>query len=258
MLPLLALAVWTSVAPAAASPAAAGPAPERWAAAPPAVPPAAAPGTRAAEAEPSAGEPGRVVEEVVAVVRPPGGEARVITLTKVAEAGRIALVSRGGLEAADRPLDGAALHASLEWYIDQILLHDEAARLEVFEVGRADALAALARFRDVFPRPEDYRAFLVALEIEEEELLSMLRRMLRVRRYLESRLGRVRVTDADVEAWHRRHAAEMRGRPLAEVKDLVRSRIVEERVDAETRAILADLRSRSDIRVLAGTLPEAR
>jgi hypothetical protein len=34
--------------------------------------------------------------------------------------------------------------------------------------------------------------------------------------------------------------------------------VVDERVDAETRAILADLRARSDIRVLAGTLPESR
>jgi hypothetical protein len=198
------------------------------------------------------------VEEVVAVVRTAGGEARVVTLTKVAEAGRIALVSRGGLEAAFRPLDVAALHASLEWYIDQILLHDEAARLDVFEVDRADALASLARFRDVFPRPEDYRAFLVAMEIDEEELLGTLRRMLRVRRYLESRLGRVRVSDADAEAWYRRHAAEMGDRPLADVTDVVRARVVEERVDAETRAILADLRARSDIRVLAGSLPEAR
>lgn len=252
MVRLLSLVACLASTPAPAPPAAAGASP-RIATPAPAGEPAAGTGAEASEPE-----PGRVVEEVVAVVRPPGGEARVITLTKVAEAGRIALVSRGGLEAAYRPLDAAALHASLEWYVDQVLLHDEAARLDVFEVDRADALAALARFREVFPRPEDYRAFLAALEIDEEEVLGVLRRMLRVRRYLESRLGRVRVTDADAEAWYRRHAAEMGDRPLADVKDVVRARIVEERVDGETRAILADLRSRSDIRVLASTLPEVR
>lgn len=249
MVRLLSLVACLASTPAPAPPAAAGASPRI---------PAPAPAGAGTGAEPSEPVPGGVVEEVVAVVRPPGGEARVITLTKVAEAGRIALVSRGGLEAAYRPLDAAALHASLEWYVDQVLLHDEAARLDVFEVDRADALASLARFREVFPRPEDYRAFLAALEIDEEELLGVLRRMLRVRRYLESRLGRVRVTDPDAEAWYRRHAAEMGDRPLAEVKDVVRARIVEERVDAETRALLADLRSRSDIRVLASTLPEVR
>lgn len=195
---------------------------------------------------------GRVVEEVVAVIRPAGGEPRIITLTKLNEEGRIALVSRGGLEAAYRPLDAAALQASLEWYIDQLLLVDEASRLQVFEVDRADALASLARFKEVFRRPEDYRAFLADLDITEEELVSTLRRMLRVRRYLESRLGRVRVSDADAEDWYRRHAAAMGGRPFPEVKEAAKARVAEERIDAETRAMLGELRSRSDIRVLAG------
>lgn len=241
-------------APAAAPPGARAAAP---AAAPAPAAPRPAPPASGTGGAPAAG-PGRVVEEVVAVVRTAGGEARVVTLTRVDEAGRIALVSRGGLEAAYRPLDAAALQASLEWYIDQVLLHDEAARLDVFDVDRAEAAAALARFKDVFPRPEDYRAFLASLEIDEEELQDVLRRMLRVRRYLESRLGRIRVSEADLEAWHRRHPGEFGGRPLAEVRESVRARVVDERVDAETRAILADLRARSDIRVLAGTLPEAR
>jgi hypothetical protein len=93
-----------------------------------------------APAQPRPGAPpeGRLVEEVAAVVRPRSGEARVITLTKVSEEGRIALVSHGGLDAAFRPLDAAALRASLEYYIDQVLLHEEAVRLNIFEVDRAD------------------------------------------------------------------------------------------------------------------------
>jgi hypothetical protein len=199
----------------------------------------------------AAGGPGEVVEEVVAVVRPPGGEARIITLTKLVEEGRIALVARGGLEAAFRPLDAETLRASLEWTIDQLLLLDEATRLKVFEVDRADALASLARFKEVFPRPEDYRAFLHDLDVTEEELLSTLRRTLRVRRYLESRLGRLRATDAEAESWYRRHPGAFGGQPFAAVKDTARARAVDERVDAETRALLRELRSRSDIRVLA-------
>jgi hypothetical protein len=199
----------------------------------------------------AASGPGEIVEEVVAVVRPPGGEARIITLTKLTEEGRIALVARGGLEAAFRPLDAETLRASLEWTIDQLLLLDEATRLKVFEVDRADALASLARFKEVFPRPEDYRAFLHDLDVTEEELLSTLRRTIRVRRYLESRLGRLRATEAEAESWYRRHPGAFGGQPFAAVKDLARGRAVDERVDAETRALLGELRSRSDIRVLA-------
>jgi len=193
---------------------------------------------------------GTLADEVVAVVRPSGGDPRVITLSKVAEEGRVALVSRGGIEAAFRPLDGLALQASLNWYIDQVLLYEEAQRLGVAQVERADALASLARFKGMFPRLDDYRAFLFELDITEEELLGTLRRMLRVQRYLESRLGRVRVGDADAEAWYRGHAAAFGGAPFADVKDAVKARMVDEKVDAETRTLLSDVRARSEVRVL--------
>jgi len=205
---------------------------------------------RAGGAPDGGAPPGTLVDAVVAVVRPPGGEARAVTLSKVAEEGRIALVSRGGIEAAVRPLDAMAMRASLDWYIDQVLLYEEAVRLKVFEVDRSDALASLARFKEVFARADDYRAFLYDLDITEEELLGTLRRMLRVRRYLESRLGRIRVSDAEAEAWYRGHAPAYGGAPFAEVRDLVKARMADDRVDAETRSLLADLHARSEIRVL--------
>lgn len=192
----------------------------------------------------------RIVDEVVAVVRTRGGEARIITLTKVVEEGRIALVSRGGIEAAFARLDGAVLRASLDWYVDQVLLLDEAVRLQVFEVDRAAALAELARFKAPFASPRDYKAFLQEIDVTEEDLVASLRRALRVRRYLESRLGRLRATPADVESWYAAHAAEYQGRPLAEVADEIGARLSAARADQETRSLLADLRARADIRVL--------
>lgn len=202
----------------------------------------------AAAAQTPAG--GRVVDEVVAVVATRGQEARIVTLSRVAEQGRIALVSRGGVDAAFAPLDGAVLKASLDWYVDQLLLHDEAARLQVFEVEPGEARAELDRFRAAFRSPRDFAAFLAAIDATEEELSATLRRMLRVRRYLESRLGRLRPSSADVEAWYRAHAADYGGRPLADVQDEIRARLVAARADAETRGMLADLRSRADIRIL--------
>jgi hypothetical protein len=193
---------------------------------------------------------GRVVDSVVAVVATRGREARIVTLSKVVEEGRIALVSRGGIEAATAALDGAVLRASLDWYVDQLLLHEEAVRLQVFEVDREAALAELARFKAQFATPREFKAFLYEIDATEEELTSSLRRNLRVRRYLESRLGRLRPTPREIEAWYQAHAADYAGQPLAEVTEEIGARLSAARADAETRALLADLRRRADIRIL--------
>jgi hypothetical protein len=193
---------------------------------------------------------GRVVDEVVAVVASRGRDARVVTRTKVAEEGRIALVSRGGIEAAFAPLDGAVLRASLDWYVDQLLLHEEAVRIQVFEVDPDAAVAELKRFKAEFATAKDFKAFLHQIDATEEELTSTLRRSLRVRRYLESRLGRLRPTTREIEAWYEAHAADYGGRPLAEVTDEITARLTAARADVETKALLRDLRGRADIRIL--------
>ena len=195
-------------------------------------------------------EEGRVVDEVVAVVATRGREARIVTLSRVSEEGRIALVSRGGIEAATATLDGAVLRASLDWYVDQLLLHEEAVRLQVFEVEREAAVAELARFKAEFATPGQFKAFLFEIDATEEELTSTLRRSLRVRRYLESRLGRLRPTPRDVEAWYAAHPSEYGGRPLAQVTEEITARLTAARADSETKALLADLRRRADIRIL--------
>jgi len=193
---------------------------------------------------------GRVVDEVVAVVATRGQEARIVTLTQVAEEGRIALVARGGIEAAFAPLDGAVLRASLDWYVDQLLLHEEAVRLQVFEVERDATQAELVRFKAAFGSPRDFKAFLYQIDATEEDLASVLRRMLRVRRYLESRLGRLRPTPREIEAWYAAHPSEYEGRPLAEVTDEIAARLSAGKAASETRTLLADLRSRADVRIL--------
>lgn len=195
---------------------------------------------------------GRVVEEVVAVVKTPAvGQTRVITLTRLEEEARIALVSRGAVEAASGPLDGSALKAALEWLLDQVVILDEVTRLQVFEVDRADVLAELERFRAHFAREADYRAFLARADLTEEELAAALRRMLRVQRYLDSRVRlAARVKDAEVEAYWRAHEADFAHRSFADVKEAVRAHLAEEKTRAEVKSIVAELRGRAEIRVL--------
>ena len=200
---------------------------------------------------------GRVVDEVVAVVATRGREASVVTRSKVAEEGRIALVAHGGIEAATAPLDGHVLRASLDWYVDQFLLHEEAVRLQVFDVDRDAAVAELVRFKAEFATPAAFKAFLFQIDATEEDLTTTLRRSVRVRRYLDSRLGRLRPAPREVEAWYEANASAYGGRTLAEATDEITARLTSARADAETKALLADLRSRADIRILVdlGAVP---
>jgi len=204
---------------------------------------------RPAVAEPAGG---KVVEEVVAVVRSPAAsQAGIITLTRLEEETRVQLVSRGEVAAARAPLGPAALRAGLEWLIDQTLLHDEATRLQVFDVDRAEVLAELRRFEGRFARPEDYRAFLAAIELTEEELAATLRRMLRVRRYVDSRVSRAgQVTEADVDAWLAAHPAREAAADKEVARKAARSRLAEERTREDLQALVLDLRSRADVLVL--------
>jgi hypothetical protein len=201
---------------------------------------------------------GEDLERVVAVVRSPGAsEPNVITLTDVEEEARIALVSRGALLAAAQPLDGPALRAGLEWLVDQLLLNEEASRLQVFAIERAEGLAELARFRARFVRPADYQAFLARCDLSEPELEAVLRRMLRVSRYLESRVSQAaHVADGDVTAWLEKNEAGSRDREAARVH------LAKERMEEEAKALVRDLRSRAQVRVFedlaaAGTPPAA-
>jgi hypothetical protein len=201
-------------------------------------------------AGPKAGE-GRRLDEVVATVKTPGGAKVVITLTQLTEEARIVLVSRGALGAAERDLDGPALKAALAWLLDQTVLLEEASRLQVFEVERSDALAELKRFRERFPAGDSYGHFLARTGLDEEQLLSVLKRTVRVQRYLDSRVRLLaRVRDSEAEAYYKERQADFPGRSFEQVKEAVKAHIAEERVKAEVSQIVSDLRTRAEIRVL--------
>ena len=160
---------------------------------------------------------------------------------------RVALVSRGALLAAAQPLDAPALRAGLEWLIDQLLLGDEAARLQVFEGDRASGAAELARFRGQFAAPEDFRAFLERCDLSEAELTAILLRSLRVKRYVESRVAHAaQVPEAEVTAW----LAERRAGQGERARKEARARLAEARVAGEVKALVRDLRARADVRYL--------
>jgi hypothetical protein len=204
-------------------------------------------------APPSSG--GTVIERVVAVVRNPASATpRPLTLTRLDEEARIALVGQGATPAAFAPLDGAARRAALRWVLDQWLVADEALRLKVDEVPREEVEAALQAFRRRFPDPAAYRNFLATREVPEEELQAILARGVRVQRFLDSRLGRTsRVSEDDVS---RALIGQGVASPTPAEREAARARIAVERAQGQVRQILADLRARADIRVLVPELRE--
>lgn len=202
---------------------------------------------------PAAGAPGApegaLVEEIVAVVRnPASAPPRVVTYTKLVEEARIALVSRGATEAASGPLDGAALRAALEWLLDQMLVADEAARLRLDDVDREALAAEVRRFRARFPSPAAYERFLAEGELGEDELAATLARMMRVERYVQSRVGRTaRVGDDEVDRWLADRGARGAG---AASRDAVRSQLAEDRARAQVKELLSELRGRAEVRIV--------
>ncbi len=197
---------------------------------------------------------GTVLERVVAVVRNPASAApRPLTLTRLDEEARVALVGQGAAQAAFAPLDTAARRAALRWLLDQWLVADEANRLKVDEVAREEVIRSMQAFRQRFPDEASYRRFLATCELPEEELQSILARGLRVQRFLEVRLGHgARVSEDEVSRWL---AGQGSAAPTAAERDAARSRLSAERAQGQVKQILADLRSRADIRVL---MPELR
>jgi hypothetical protein len=200
-------------------------------------------------AAPQAQPAPRVVEEIVAVVRNPrGAPARVVTLTKLEEEARVALVGRGATDAAWQPLDTEALRAALGWLLDQTLVADEAARLRLDELDREAIGAELRRFRARFATPAEYQRFLRVADLTEEELTVALARSLRVQRYLESRVGRgARVEDEEVERYLRERGAALEA---TGAREAVRAHLADEKVAAEVKELVAELRARAEIRIL--------
>lgn len=196
---------------------------------------------------------GRVVEQIVAVVRnPTGSQPRPIMLTRLTQEARVALVGQGALEAAVAPLDEAALRAALRWLVDQLLVSDEAARLQVDEVAREDVVAAARRFREHFPAEAAYRRFLAAADLSEEDLQVALARDLKVQRYLDSRVGRsARVSDEEVARFMGGQGATLES---AGARESVRARLSAEKAQVQVRQLLGDLRARADVRVLVPAL----
>src|SRR5689334_15684289 len=114
-----------------------------------------------------------VVDRVVASI-----EGQVLTLSELDFEARIALVERGGLQAAFAPLDDEILAGALELSIDQRLQNLEAEKLQAFPLEAGELEATLAAFERKFDGPAGLDRFLESQEADRQQLAALFSRQL--------------------------------------------------------------------------------
>lgn len=191
---------------------------------------------------------GVVVEEVVALV-----EARPILLGDLDVDARLHRARALGPEHLFGPVERRELVAALERLVDQLVVHAEADRLQVFEVPSSEVDRAFGQLRGQLGA-EALDRFLKTFDLQDEDLLQLLRRELRVARYLEGRFRLAsRPRDQEVQAVVEHERREGR----AASPDAVRTALARDRFVALTREFVNDLRRRSRVRIVRDLLSGA-
>jgi len=189
----------------------------------------------------------RVLDRMVATVEAGRGRSGrlLITLSDLRIEARILLVSQGAVGAADGPIPDDTLAATLEWLIAQHLLHAEAEQLGVTQVESSILEASVESLRETLG--EGFDSFLQRHELELSDLARILRRQLVVERYLRSRLRfAASVSEAEVrEAYDAAPHGDW-----AEARPLLRAQLERRRQEQAVAALVSDLRSRAEVRIL--------
>jgi hypothetical protein len=211
-----------------------------------------APVAVAQQAAPAVAE-GRVVDRVVAVI-----EGQVLTLSELEFEARVALVQRGGVRAAQGPLDEQALRVALELVINQRLLVMGADRLRAFPAERSEVEARLRTFREHFESEPALLAFLARYDADLDQLTAVLERGVRAERILDSRIRlRAQVNEVELRRYYQEHAAQLGG-SYEQVRESLRQRLVRERYTALAAAEFSQVRSTARIRRVAPFAREAQ
>lgn len=207
-----------------------------------------------------------LLDQVVAVIGPGGREGRRTLLTRsdLELEARVLLVSRGARAAAEGALPDDTLAAALDWLVAEHLLLAEAEQLDVASVDPAALERELARLRDAFGSPAAYAAFLRDHELGEADLARIARRRLVVDGYVGSRLRLgMSISEGEVRRAYESRKQEFENTSYDWVRPRLRAQLEREKREALVGALVADLRSRAEVRVLvhlgdAPAQPEAK
>ncbi|MBF5041055.1 hypothetical protein FGE12_01520 [Aggregicoccus sp. 17bor-14] len=196
---------------------------------------------------------GRIFDRVVAVV-----ENQVLTLSELEFEARVALLERGGVQAAEAPLDEAVLRSALELALSQRLQVLDADRLQASPADPQEVQARYVRLVERMGGEPALQAFLARYEADAEGLRALLERSVRAEHILDSRVRlRAQVSEAEVRRSYEAHARELGGAPYASVRAQLRERLVRERYAQLAQEELANVRRSPAVRRVAPFAREA-
>lgn len=197
-----------------------------------------------------AAEPGPVIDRIVAVVE--GVEdGRVITWSDLTFEAAVALVQRGGMQAATATLDDQALRTALDYAIAQRLLIAEADKVGAFQPDDGELDAAVRAFQSRFDSEAAFQRFLRKHDVDRAALREVLRRTLRAERVLDGRVRlRAQVSEADVRRYYDQHQQELNG-TYDEVRQALREKLLREKYAALVAAEVQRLQKAADVRMVA-------
>ena len=183
------------------------------------------------------------LDRVLAVV---GG--RPITLSDVTAARRFGLV-----EEADGT--GDAQQAALNALIERQLQLVEVNRYLPPEPAASEIDARAAQIRSRFPSEAAFDAAVQETGVSPAELRARVRDTLRIEGYLRQRFGASsQPGDEEILRYYRAHEADFTSggvlHPYAAVREEVRRRVINERMDSFVRDWIAGLRRRADVTLL--------
>ncbi|MFH1808254.1 MAG: SurA N-terminal domain-containing protein [Pseudomonadota bacterium] len=206
-----------------------------------------------ASAEPVAVRQEVLVEALVATVN-----QSVITLGQVEAEARLVLLRRGGAAGAERAIDDGLRAAVLQYMINQEIILAEARRLQLFQVPEEAIHDEVVRIARLFGDRDHYLAFLAHQGLSESDVVDIVRRDLRVARFLKSRVQMMaRLSPDEVQVYYNAHAADFPERSLDEVRAEVEDRLGRERHDQAIRDWVGELKARAEIRILRSFETEA-
>jgi hypothetical protein len=144
-----------------------------------------------------------------------------ITQSQLEAEARVAMAQHGHVAEAQAPLSQGELQTALDYLIDQMLLEEEAERLQIFPVTDEETRAGQEGLIAQFPSVLAYQEFLERFGIGTETVEESVRRGLRAERYLTDR-----------------------------IRTQIQAGASQEEANAVAKELVAQLRARSDVRVL--------
>ena len=160
---------------------------------------------------------------------------------------------------APDPVETARLKKeSMENLITRELLYQEAGKQGI-KVTDAEVGKEVGGLKKQFANDSEFGTTLGQMGLSEESVKAQIGRGMTIRRFIDDRFGKkVKVSDADVDYYYADHQDEFRAaggqqpvfQPLSEVRDRIRQKIREERINRELSPYVRRLRETAKVEIL--------